>query len=50
MIRKNFVLTLVFETPRGCGYRYGGYMLNNNHDKPKRLDKSPQTNFRMGMV
>jgi hypothetical protein len=32
MIRKNFVLTLVFETPRGCGYRYGGYMLNNSHE------------------
>jgi len=32
MIRKNFVLTLVFEMPRGCGYRYGGTFNALSHE------------------
>jgi hypothetical protein len=36
MISKKFLLTLVFKTPRGCGYWYGGYILNNSHVKTKQ--------------
>jgi hypothetical protein len=38
MISKTFLLTLVLETPRGCGYLYGGYIINNNHEfiRPKQ--------------
>ena len=50
MNQKTFLLTPECEMPRGCGYRFGGYALNNNHGKSTRVDKTPQTNFRMGMV
>ncbi len=36
MNQKTFLLTPEFEMPRGCGYQFGGYLLNNNHDKPKK--------------
>jgi len=39
MNQKTFLLTPEYETPRGCGYRFGGYALNNNHDKQKRICK-----------
>ena len=36
MNQKTFLLTPEYEMPRGCGYRFGGYALNNNHDKHKK--------------
>lgn len=40
MNQKTFLLTLVLKTPRGCGYLYGGYVLNNNHDNQKTICKN----------
>ena len=41
MNRKTFLLIPVLEMPRGCGYWYGDYFINNNHDKSTRMDKTP---------
>jgi hypothetical protein len=37
MKQRIFILTLVLKTPRGCGYSYGGYFFNNNHNERLRF-------------
>ncbi len=40
MNQKTFLLTPEYKMPRGCGYWFGGYALNNNHDKQKTICKN----------
>ena len=45
MNQKNFLQTPEHLMPRGCGYWFGGYIINNNHEFIRLKQKMVRLDF-----